>query len=98
MRAKERGLELKVLFEEENASSDYSMYRFLSNFGVETRLDSNPSLMHNKFAILDGNLVITGSFNYTVSADLYNNENLVFIQSEEIANDYQKEFFLLWGS
>jgi phosphatidylserine/phosphatidylglycerophosphate/cardiolipin synthase-like enzyme len=91
-RAEARGVEVKVLLERENASSGYSRKRVLVNSGAEVREDLNPALMHNKFCVIDGRLVITGSFNYTFSADTKNDENLVFIRSGETAQRYRQKF------
>jgi cardiolipin hydrolase len=52
--------------------------------------------MHDKFAIIDKRLVITGSFNWTVQAVLNNQENLLFISEPSIANRYLFEFNKLW--
>jgi len=44
--------------------------------------------MHNKFIVIDGRTVLTGSFNYTTTAALANWENLVRIDSPEIAASF----------
>jgi len=53
--------------------------------------------MHQKFAVIDRSVVLTGSYNWTASADKFNHENLLlFSDAAPLADDYRKEFFLLW--
>lgn len=59
------------------------------------RFDTKSSLMHNKFCILDGKKIITGSFNPVTRASKDLN-NLIIIESEEIAQTYEEEFVELW--
>ncbi len=90
--AENRGVEVRIVVEEDNASSQYSEYERLLDFGVDIRLDSNEDLMHHKFAVIDGERVVTGSFNWTRSGADRNNENLVVISSGEIAKEFSAEF------
>jgi len=48
--------------------------------------------MHNKFAVLDGRLLINGSFNWTVTAENSNTENTIFTTAPEYVGPYQAEF------
>lgn len=48
-------------------------------------------LMHNKFCVLDDKKIITGSYNPTQNN--LNNNNLLIIESVNLANNYEKEFF-----
>jgi len=41
--------------------------------------------MHNKYAIIDDEYVITGSFNWTDHAIKNNYENLIILKSKELA-------------
>ena len=64
--------------------------------GVRVRQDGNGSSMHHKFAVVDGDVVATGSFNWTANADYHNDENLVILHSEEVASDFAAEFLRVW--
>ncbi len=48
--------------------------------------------MHNKFAVLDGRLLINGSFNWTVTAETSNTENTIFTTAPEYVSPYKAEF------
>jgi len=52
--------------------------------------------MHNKFSVIDDDVVCTGSFNYTPAADQDNNENLVIIHSKALAGEYFADFQGIW--
>jgi len=54
-------------------------------------------LMHNKFCIIDGNTVFTGSFNPTENDNFYNNNNIVIVYSKYISDNYENEFQELWN-
>ena len=47
--------------------------------------------MHNKFAILDQK-VWTGSFNWTISANKRNQENVVLLDEVDVCKKYEKRF------
>jgi len=93
--AHNRGVEVLVVFEEEKISK-YSEYWRLKEAGIPVRNDTNPRLMHNKVMIVDGLIVLTGSFNWSRSAEERNDENLVVIRSEYIASLYTEVFMRIW--
>ncbi|MFA5859156.1 MAG: phospholipase D-like domain-containing protein [Elusimicrobiota bacterium] len=71
-------------------------YDNMKSAGVNVIEDLNPGLMHHKYAVIDPGLstakVITGSHNWTTTANNCNDENLVVIKSEYIAGRYASEF------
>ena len=64
--------------------------------GVRVREDGNGSSMHHKFVVVDGDVVATGSFNWTNNADYNNDENLVILHSEGAAKQFAAEFLRVW--
>jgi hypothetical protein len=80
-----------------------SQYDFLTGKGVDIRLKSGPGLLHHKYAIIDGDwgptwqlenhpTVITGSHNWTNSAENTNNENTLIIEDDTVSLMYLQEF------
>jgi phosphatidylserine/phosphatidylglycerophosphate/cardiolipin synthase-like enzyme len=59
---------------------------------VDVRPDANPRNMHHKLLMIDGRFVVTGSYNYSHFAETRNDENLIIIDSPEIAALYEAEF------
>jgi len=95
--AHDRGVEVKLVFDKSQGSS-YSQQALLKAAGIEVRNDTNPNgIMHNKVAIIDNRIVITGSFNWTNSAENNNNENLIVIRSVDVASRYESEFQNIWS-
>jgi phosphatidylserine/phosphatidylglycerophosphate/cardiolipin synthase-like enzyme len=90
--AKNRGVEVKVIIEEENAYGQGSDYRMLKEAGVDIRLDGNPALMHHKFMVVDGEIIVTGSYNWSTAAEDRNDENFVVIRDRSIAERFMQEF------
>lgn len=52
--------------------------------------------MHNKFAVIDENVVLTGSYNWTDNARDDNDENLLVLHDPAIAAAYAEDFTALW--
>ncbi|MEM2913395.1 MAG: phospholipase D family protein, partial [Candidatus Bathyarchaeia archaeon] len=94
--AYKRGVDVKVLFEKSQISL-YSEYMRLKEAGVPVRNDTNPDFMHNKVMIIDGEIVFTGSYNWSKSAEEDNDENLIIIKSMEIAETYEEKFEEIWN-
>ena len=55
---------------------------------VETMIDAKHTIAHNKVMVIDGAVVITGSFNFTKAAEEKNAENLLVIRDRELAGKY----------
>jgi len=90
--AHKRNVSVTVIIERQQANVTGSVYYKLLNASVDVRLDSNPYLMHHKVAIIDGWIVVTGSFNWSKSAEERNDENIVVIYDEAVAGMYEQEF------
>jgi phosphatidylserine/phosphatidylglycerophosphate/cardiolipin synthase-like enzyme len=92
IRAKNRGVDVRVVMERDNVNATSSEYEALRLAGIDVRLDSNPALMHDKLAIVDGHIMITGSYNWTSAANNSNNENLVVIDDPRWAQAFEWQF------
>lgn len=95
--AKLRGVDVRILVEKEKAYQRGSEIPRLIEAGVEVALDSNPNLMHHKVMIVDEKIVVTGSYNWSWSAENRNDENLIVILGSEAAAIYEAEFESLWS-
>ena len=96
--AVKRGVEVEVVVERESAYWRGSEYERLLQAGVDVKLDGNPYTMHHKVAIIDGKIVITGSYNWTWSAERRNDENVLILMSKSLAKSYEKEFQRVWST
>jgi len=85
---KSNEIDVRVVVDNENEKGleDYDWIRF----------DDTSQLSHNKFCVIDNNIVSTGSFNPTERCAYYNNNNFEIIYSEYLAKNYEAEFQELW--
>ncbi|WP_457568718.1 phospholipase D family nuclease [Desulfurobacterium sp.] len=99
IKAHKRGVKVRIIIDQGTAKSRRCVAPLLEKAGVPVRFKrgSGGGLMHNKFAVIDGKTVITGSFNWTVSAEKRNDENLVVIKGDKnLASSYGRIFTRLW--
>jgi len=59
---------------------------------VPVKVDGNKYTMHHKVIIIDNSIVVTGSFNFTKSADTANDDNVIVIYDPSVAQQYLDEF------
>jgi len=96
VKAQERGVKVRLYLDKDQVDYQYSQSRFLVQKGIKTRISSNNYIMHNKFAIIDNRLLLTGSYNWTFSASNRNDENLMVIDDLELIEIFQNQFEKLW--
>ncbi len=97
VRSQDRGVEVKICLDGEQPHYEYSKSGYLENKGINVRLITGSGIMHNKFCIIDDRITITGSYNWTARADLENDENILIIESEELARIYKEQFLKYWN-
>ncbi|HEX8324740.1 MAG TPA: phospholipase D family protein [Tepidisphaeraceae bacterium] len=91
--AHRRGVTVRVVMDTAQAAGRYSSATTLFNAGISVRIDTASGLMHHKIAIIDGQTILTGSFNWTKGGDESNAENLVVMEGKrELVSAYQTEF------
>lgn len=101
-RAHKRGVDVRWVTDDQNGiDADWEPGRgqlaLMEDAGIEIRDDLRSAFMHNKFIIIDHHIVWTGSMNLT-SNDVYrNNNNVVVIESPEVAAIYEAEFGEMWS-
>lgn len=92
-----RGIEVKVVFDKSQVAGS-AQYGLLKASGIDVRYDTNPNgILHDKIAIIDDRVVLTGSFNWTGSAENSNNENLIVVRSPDVASKYEVQFQRIWS-
>ena len=86
--AHNRGVKVRVLLDKSNLHDKYSKMSLLQEAGIDVSIDKVPGIAHNKVIIIDLQKVVTGSFNFTKSADSRNTENVIIVNDREIAERY----------
>jgi phosphatidylserine/phosphatidylglycerophosphate/cardiolipin synthase-like enzyme len=101
-RAHARGVDVRWVTDDENGvDADFDegrgQFALMEAAGIPIRDDLRSAFMHNKFVIFDGHIVWTGSMNLT-NNDIYrNNNNVVVVESPEVAAVYEAEFGEMWN-
>jgi len=90
--AHHRGVQVQVILDQDNRTDKYSAADFLANQGVPTTIDAAHAIAHNKVMIIDGAIVITGSFNFTKAAQEKNAENVLIIRDPALAAQYTQNW------
>lgn len=98
VRAKDRGVRVAVVADPRENQSRYSKVRYLANHGIEVRFDHRLAMVHDKFMVLDGTAVETGSFNYSrAAASNEHAENAcVFQRAPKMAQRFTQHWKRLW--
>lgn len=86
--AHQRGLKVEAILDRSQVRVKNGQVKSLVETGVPVRIDASHSIAHNKVMVIDGSTVITGSFNFSANAALYNAENLLTIKDEDLARQY----------
>ena len=88
----------KVRIVMDNNTDTGNQYSYLLSNGVDILLKGGSGLLHHKYAIVDAEplggvpYLITGSHNWSGSAETRNDENTIIVQDDRIANLYLQEF------
>jgi phospholipase D len=91
--AVKRGVKVRIIFDRANVKKRAKTYaRDLWKSGALCFYDNGVKTAHNKVMIIDGEWVITGSFNFTYSAQFNNAENVLMIQSRQLAAQYERNW------
>ncbi len=86
--AHKRGVKAEVILDLSRAEIDNTQAEVLVEGGVPTFIDDKHVTAHNKVIIIDGQVVITGSFNFTEQAEKSNAENLMVVRDKGIADKF----------
>jgi len=95
--AKNRGVAVEVLFDDQADGSQFSQRDPLCDAGVTVRVKNWSPTLHDKYAVVDAGtasdpLVVTGSTNWTANAVEANDENLLIVHSGDLASSFANDF------
>lgn len=88
-----RGVKVEAILDKSQDTERYSEADFLVNAGVPTFIDAAHAIAHNKVMVIDGETVLTGSFNFTKAAEERNAENLLILRNNPaLAEKYARNW------
>jgi hypothetical protein len=96
--ARARGIPIRILADSSQSNGNGSDVGRLQSggFNIKVRNGSDGGIMHNKYAIFDGRLLVTGSYNWSANAEDDNDENAIFIRDAALISAFQANFNKLW--
>ncbi|WP_366773971.1 phospholipase D family protein [uncultured Oxalicibacterium sp.] len=100
IRAKRRGVDVKVLVDESanQRKANFAALNLLVNADIPTRTIASYTLHHDKYIVVDGKTVQTGSFNYSAAAAKSNSENVLVVWNHaQLARRYLQHWEDRWG-
>lgn len=92
-KANRRGVKVRIILDKSQyRHNGYSSAVYFMNQHIPVWIDRKPAIAHNKVMIIDNDIVITGSYNFSKSAQYRNAENILIIKSDFVARDYKDNF------
>jgi cardiolipin hydrolase len=100
--AQERGIRIRLVLDHSRYEESRATQELLGAAPFSFRLvhgrQGPGSKMHHKFALLDDEVVLTGSYNWTLASEEQNYENLLILREPQYVKVYRTEFDTLWDA
>lgn len=97
VRAHQRGVKVRVLMDQKSQTANRYVIGVLTDADMAVRQDGKHAIAHNKVMVIDQTVVITGSFNFTNSAETRNAENVLILKSPDLALQYRLQWQSHWA-
>ena len=91
-----QGIDVKVVFYDDHTNSKFGVN--IDGIPFKAVRGSRGGLMHNKYCVIDNQIVITGSYNWSENAENKNDENAAVMYDFDRASDYSVEFRKMFSS
>ena len=95
--AKKRGVDVKVIADALNASTQHSKHKALRDAGILVKAENYAGKMHSKTMIIDDEYLVIGSMNFSNSGENRNDENLIILKDQGAARFYKTFFLYQWN-
>lgn len=96
--AKKRGVDVKIIVDATSANSKYSSVKLLRENNIFVKTENRAGKMHMKSIIIDDEIVVLGSMNFSKSGQNYNDENTIILKNKEIAPIFKNNFLYLYNA
>jgi phosphatidylserine/phosphatidylglycerophosphate/cardiolipin synthase-like enzyme len=103
--AKKHGVDVRIIIDKSNINGEDTsrgqkekeLLDSIVNGGIPMKVDSDFQIAHSKIMIIDGIDIITGSFNFTYSAEHNNAENCLILHgNKQLADQYVQNWQWRW--
>jgi len=99
IKAKNKGVKVRIITDKWHAfykNKKITKELINKNFNLKAIRTQEKGMMHHKFVIFDNQALITGSYNWTDQAELWNYENSIIFFDKAIIKKYKEEFDKIW--
>ncbi len=86
------GKDVRVIVDRSDKEARGAVLPVLRSAGIPILVDSRHQIAHNKTMIIDQQVVLTGSFNFTVAAETSNAENCLTVWNSDLASRYLSDW------
>lgn len=90
-----RGANIRVITDKTQSKGKKSLVETIKKAGIPVLTNKKHKIEHNKFAVFDDVGVVSGSYNWTTNASMYNSENCLFFN--QVNKEYSHRFEYLWN-
>ena len=97
VKAKQRGVDVKVIADALNSSTQHSKSKELRAAGIFVKAENYAGKMHTKSMIIDDKYVVIGSMNFSNSGENRNDENMIILEDSDAAKFYKEFFMYQWN-
>lgn len=91
-KAHDRGVKVQAILDKSQRGEKYTGATYLKNSGIPVLIDAAHAIAHNKVMVLDDDVVVTGSFNFTKAAEERNAQNVLIVQDKGLARLYRENW------
>jgi phospholipase D len=98
IKARRSGVKVEVLLDKSNKKDKQGQLRLLKKNNIPVRIDAPSGIAHNKIIIIDDQILITGSYNFSISAYKRNAENVLIIQDPHLIAAYLTNWNRRWSA
>jgi mitochondrial cardiolipin hydrolase len=95
--AHKKGVPIKLITDNDKSLDAGSDIEQLAKSGIDVKMDTTSNHMHHKFMVVDHRTLITGSYNWTLSAARYNHENILITREPGVLKLFSQQFERLWS-
>jgi len=92
----ERRVAVRIITDNDKQHDFGSDIERLRGAGISVKVDETEHHMHHKFAVLDGAVLLNGSYNWTRSAATFNEENLIVTSDAALIGSFARQFEAMW--
>lgn len=88
---------MRIITDDDQSEMPGSDIVRLQQRGLHVMLDRNQAHMHHKFAIVDQVILVSGSYNWTLSAAVANMDNILVTSDQVLVDRFRQHFEELWS-